>query len=885
MSVNTHYQLNSKIVKPTKKKTKKNFLFTIIFLLINIGIIAYIAYSSFKGQGDVWEQSTPVFAAWRKNIKYILIALSMPFIAILAETLKYFILIRNKTGVWNFRLSLRTVIMGKYYDNITPLSSGGQAFQIYYLKKDGVPLGTAAGLPFISFFLSQLVLVVLSIIVLIYLSFHKLGNVNESIASFKVLAIIGTFTSIIVPASVIGISIWPRLTRKIADGIVKMINKMKFIRHKEKHANSIYRTLQNYQDSMAQYKKSKFALLICFLLSIFYKVAFLSVPYFVLRGCGVENVNYLEIFSLTIVITVAMSFFPTPGNAGAAELSFTTIFKPALLSVGLGAAYVFWGMLYWRVCIYFVFIILGIIELIILSLKHKRRKAYQRVDIQETLYRVPVRGIRLIHHDQTSELVSFSEDDIQCYLSKKVAAENILPPAPLKMLSSQDFSCLTDHSYIHISERGTYQLLRQLDETKIYSLSLVIEKNHFIEDDVLVVDTGKQKSPLDIPGMHISTVQFIDYYYPMKGKIAYYTDAYASKLTELGYVTKVYTPKLKKKLLQETKDVTRNYEVRYTPAIHFPGTNCALAIPKVNIRIKASLEPENVVIFHAQTPFTMGRYALRTARRYDVPLVGSFRHSFYSQLKKPCYFRALAAIVDRYGFSLYKRCDAVFVPCKENGQLLKKYGYHGKYQIVEDLYEKETDEKIVQKRTALRERFHLGEKVKIVTCVVQTKEQKENWTSMQKEYAKFRQKNVYFIVFGFSFLERKSYKKDDHVILISHRENLENCIAGSDLVYLPRKEEGGFPFERQAARYQVPSMLAYIPKDNRYVMNETIYAMEEQPALVADQIRLILKKDDVYLQMQKNAYENLTNTREAVTKQLEKEYEIVIRNYYDGYHK
>lgn len=156
---------------------------------------------------------------------------------------------------------------------------------------------------------------------------------------------------------------------------------------------------------------------------------------------------------------------------------------------------------------------------------------------------------------------------------------------------------------------------------------------------------------------------------------------------------------------------------------------------------------------------------------------------------------------------------------------------------------------------------------------------------MQKEYAKFRQKNVYFIVFGFSFLERKSYKKDDHVILISHRENLENCIAGSDLVYLPRKEEGGFPFERQAARYQVPSMLAYIPKDNRYVMNETIYAMEEQPALVADQIRLILKKDDVYLQMQKNAYENLTNTREAVTKQLEKEYEIVIRNYYDGYHK
>lgn len=887
MSVNTHYQFNTKVVKPTKKKSKKNFLFTLFFLVLNIGIIAYIAYSSFKGQGDVWEQSSPVFAAWRANIKYILIALAMPFIAILAESLKYFILIRNKTGVWNFRLSLRTVIMGKYYDNITPLSSGGQAFQIYYLKKDGVPLGTAAGLPFISFFLSQLVLVILSITILIYLSFHRLGAVNGQIAGFKVLAIIGTFTSIIVPAAVIGISIWPKLTRKIANGIVKMINKIKFIRHKEKHANTIYRTLQNYQDSMSQYKKSKFPLFICFLLSIVYKVAFLSVPYFVLRGCGATNVNYIEVFALTVVITVAMSFFPTPGNAGAAELSFATIFDSTLTAAGLSTAYLFWGMLYWRICIYFVFIVLGIIELIILSLKHKRRKAYQRQDIQETLYRVPVRGIRLVHMDQESELVTFSDEDIQCYLSKKVAADNILPPAPLKMLSSQDFSCLTDHSYIHISKRGTYQLLRHLDETKIYSLSLVVEKNHFIEEDNIIVDTGKQKSPLDIPGMHISTVQFIDYYYPMKGKTADLTDAYASKLTELGYETKVYTPKLKKKFVQKSRDVQRNYEICYTPSIRFPGTNCAIAIPKVNIKIKASLEPKNVVVFHAQTPFTMGRYALRMARRYDVPLVGSFRHSFYSQLKKPCRFRVIAAIVDRYGFSLYKRCDAIFVPSKESGQLLKKNGYHGDYQIVEDVYEKESDEKIAEKRAALRNKFQLTEKTRIVTCIVQTKEQKDEWMELQKKYESFRQRNTRFIVFGFSFLERTSYKKEeqDSVILISHRENLEDCIAGSDLVYLPRKEEGGFPFERVAAKYQVPSLLGFVPHDQRYIVNETVYEMKEQPALVAEQIRAILKKEDEYTQIQKNAYECLTNTREAVTKQLEKEYEIVIRHYYDGYHK
>ena len=42
----------------------------------------------------------------------------MPLVAVTAEGLKFAILTRHKTGVWNFRLGLRTVIMGKYYDNV-----------------------------------------------------------------------------------------------------------------------------------------------------------------------------------------------------------------------------------------------------------------------------------------------------------------------------------------------------------------------------------------------------------------------------------------------------------------------------------------------------------------------------------------------------------------------------------------------------------------------------------------------------------------------------------------------------------------------------------------------------------------------------------------------
>ena len=224
MDANTQYTFNSRIVDPNKKKKKsrKSTFLTLGFLLLNIAIVAYIAYTSFAGQGNIFETSSEVFALWKKNVNCILV--------------------RHKTGVWNFRLGLRTTIMGKYYDNITPLSSGGQPFQIFYLKKDGVPLGVATGLPFISFFLNQLALVIASVIIMIYLSVHQLGSANAVVETFKIVAWIGTITSIIVPAAIIGVSIWPKFTRKIADGIVVIINKMKFIRHKEKYANTIYNT-------------------------------------------------------------------------------------------------------------------------------------------------------------------------------------------------------------------------------------------------------------------------------------------------------------------------------------------------------------------------------------------------------------------------------------------------------------------------------------------------------------------------------------------------------------------------------------------------------------------------------------------------------------------
>ncbi len=879
---NTQYAFNSRIVKPKNKKSKKNLLFTLFMLIFNIFVIGYVAYTSFYHKdGSAIDQSTEVFKLWKANYKYLLIAISCPFVAVIAEALKFTILTRHKTGVWNFRLGVRTTIMGKYYDNVTPLSSGGQPFQIYYLNKDGVPLGIATSFPFISFFLNQLALVVISIAIMIYLKFAQLGSVNATFNTIKVIAYVGLVFSFIVPASIILVSLWPNLTNRIAGFIVKIMNKIKFIRHKEKHANTLYKTLDDYQESMSQYKskQSILILIICLILSFIYKFALMSTPYFVIRACGITP-NYFEIFALTVIITISVAIIPTPGNSGAAELSFQAIFHTALMSAGLGAAFTFWNMLFWRFSVYYMFIILGIIEMIILGVKRKRKKAYIPVPITADLYQVRVKGIKFIHKDHSSTLLKVEGEEVKIFLADLIASHEISPRNPMKLDANQDFSCLTDNSYIFISKECVKRIIKDLDETKLYGLTFVIDKNEKL-GPVMTIDTGKEKSPLDLEDTIVSTVQFVDYYYPLKGYTASCVEKTTIALNDLNYPTRVYIPKFKRKVGLYSAE----YPIVRTPALHFFFTDYAVAVPKYNVHLKYSLEPLSVLVYHAHTPFMMGRYALKMSRRYDIPLVGSFRHQYYHGLKKPLKNRVLARIVDKYGIGFYKRCDAVFVPSQESGELLKSCGYRGDYMIVNDPYEKLSDREIKENRREARDELKIERNRLVVAYIVNNKEEKEQVSNLVKELRKIKHISITIIIYGYSFIERGFIKPNKRtrgvkVVLLPHSTDVNKMISASNVLVLPRSRKGALPYERMAATYKVPTIMRDFD-DERYVENQNCYLFSDDIQTLAKTIYDTFENKEKRLKIGLNAYETLTITKEEVGRELEKAYRTVIRRYYE----
>ena len=884
MEHNTQYTFNSRVVKPSKKKSKKNLILTLLLIVLNIGILGYIAYTSFYNQdGTIIDQSAEVFKLWKNNFKYLIIAASMPIVAVLAEGLKFTILTRFKTGVWNFRLGLRTVIMGKYYDNVTPFSSGGQPFQIYYLNKDGVPLGTATSFPFMSFFLNQLALVIITIAIMIYIKFRDLGSVNATYNTIKVIAYIGLVFSIIVPVLIIGVSILPKLTKKIVDFVVKLVNKIKFIRHKERLTNTIYRTLDDYQESMSQYKsKQSVGILgICFLLSFVYKFALMSAPYFVIRACGITP-NYFEIFALTVLITVSVAIVPTPGNSGAAELSFQAIFNGALISAGLGAAFTFWSMLYWRFSVYYMFIIMGIVELIILGVKKKRSKAYVPIPVTVDLHQVRVKGLKFVHKDcrNCDVFIPTEENEVKIYLSSSATGHEISPREPMRLDITQDFTCLTDNSYIYVSKECIKRIISNLDDQKLYSLLFVVDTKELL-GDTMTIDTDKELSPLDFEDTVISTVQFVDYYYPLKGYTVQCVDKITTALNDDSYPTKVYTPKMKKKI----GDYEASYPIVKTPSIRFFFTDYAWAIPKIDIRLKYSLDPQTVTVYHAQTPFMMGRYALKMSRRYDIPLVGSFRHFYYHGLKKPLKNRLLARIVDAYGLSFYKRCDAVFVPSEETGELLKLSGYRGKYMVVNDPYEKLSDKEIKLSRGEARDELNIDRSRLVISYIVRNKEEKEQVSRLVGKLREFKHISITILIYGYTFIERGFIKPNKHtrgvkVVLLPHSTDIQHMIAASNVLALPKERKGSMPYERIAASYKVPTILRGA-EDDSYVIDENCYLFSNDLDQLANTVYDTFVNKEKRLALGQKAWETLTISKEVVSEEIEQAYRTVIRRYYD----
>lgn len=327
----------------TKNKKRTKRLGLGLFILFNVVVVAATAYVDFGAGGA----SSSNKALLNINPLYFLLGLGCFVVALAAESLKYLIMMDHATGKAKARQAFEVAALGKYYDNITPLGSGGQPFQIVYLIKQGFDAGQATALPVAGFICLQCAFIVIALAVL---SFGK-GAIDA--AAIKVVAIAGLLFYMFIPLLILVFAVAPAVTEKLIDYFVRLGGRFKLVKDPEEAVGKVKKNLHSSITSMSSIFHKRGLFLKGLGLSMVYQIALCAMPYFVLRAFG-NTLPFVTVFCTTVYIYLCITFVPTPGNSGVAEGSFYALFSV------LGPGNLFWAMLVWRFFCYYMFLIVGI---------------------------------------------------------------------------------------------------------------------------------------------------------------------------------------------------------------------------------------------------------------------------------------------------------------------------------------------------------------------------------------------------------------------------------------------------------------------------------------------------------------------------------------------
>lgn len=354
----------------TKKQRLFKNIFTVLFIVFVVGVLVFTFYNDFfADNGDrpiaTWEDVKGVFGSWY----FLLLAILMLGLCYLFKGAKLSIMCKSLTGKAHFKTSLETGIVGHYYNNVTPLAVGGQPFEIYHLSKHGVHGGVASSLPIATFFLNQFAFVILGIASIILYRSNALGvpqdflnNFSGVATVFNILAIIGCALCFFMPALVVLFSLLPRTSAAMVHFVMWLGGKLRLLKKPKETEFKTMKTVVQNAKCLKKIATRPFVFISTFFLSFLEQFSNSSIAYFTLKffGFNIAGVGgvmeWLIVMQFCFILYASISFIPTPGNSGAADLSFYLLFdKP--LAVG----FAFPAMVVWRFLSFYSYILIGFI--------------------------------------------------------------------------------------------------------------------------------------------------------------------------------------------------------------------------------------------------------------------------------------------------------------------------------------------------------------------------------------------------------------------------------------------------------------------------------------------------------------------------------------------
>ncbi len=345
-----HVQEAEQVVQQHQSKKKKIFN----WILVGFNVVFIAVFVFMQMQQGIAAPAEKISANWW----FLFIALGFSVLWVVVDTARFYVLIHKATSCHRPTLAYKISAFGKYYDIITPFSTGGQPFQIFYSNKYGIKGGQSVSIVMSKYMFQQIAYFILTTVVLFSnLAVSTSGAGTTGGAVFTVMCWIGY---IITAVLILGVCLI-MLNKKVGVGIVVFFLKLfckLFKRDYNKQFRKVMRTVTTWQRTMRRYRKSPFIWIFNILASLAFFLIQYSIPFFIY--CAFEGFHpevWYRIVTITIMVDLSASFNPLPGGTGVSELSFDALFR----SLFHGST--IWAMLIWRILTLYIYLAQGLFML------------------------------------------------------------------------------------------------------------------------------------------------------------------------------------------------------------------------------------------------------------------------------------------------------------------------------------------------------------------------------------------------------------------------------------------------------------------------------------------------------------------------------------------
>ena len=337
-------------------------------IICAVAFVVMLLYLFIGGEAQMLGEALKSF-----KIEYLFIIFALMIVNWGMEAVSIHWLTKQVYSAQRFSHTCTTTMIGQYYNCITPLSSGGQPMQAYYMAKYGTPPSVSMSVLLVRMIVYEIALMLYSVFVLV----AKLGYFFEGQNTVLViLALAGFGMNLIGVLFFFVVGFWKKGTLAAVHFVIGLLSKLRIVKKKDEVIAKTDRQLDGAYENMRFVMKHPSAVIGSIFLTFVQLTAFFSISYFIYLGfVSSPSSDYLTVLASQSMVSMVSAMFPLPGAIGLTETSYVMYFK----NIYDVDKYADISMVMWRLLTFYAAIVIGIVITVVLDRRFARaERAAQR---------------------------------------------------------------------------------------------------------------------------------------------------------------------------------------------------------------------------------------------------------------------------------------------------------------------------------------------------------------------------------------------------------------------------------------------------------------------------------------------------------------------------